>query len=339
MSQRSGSQWQVQRRCLAIIRRVQRGGATWENLAAAVTEQEGDEAYNQLEDEPLREAIGRDVKRIRDLLNVNISYNRAEGIYEFQLAEENLPLLDLPDEDLATMAWLEQKAFPPNTPQHAEVSDFLKRLRLFLGQTRLTEMARRQLGLDLTQRDSNQLDSVLMGRLQRAIDSRNQVEFEYDAMECEPGFLERHRLNIYEAPYFENGHYYVRGWSHYYEYKGERVIVRDYRYFRLERIRQLTVLPLTFPKEPKRFKRYPVSYQIAPELARHGITHHRWIEIEQLETMTDDSVVVQGTTTNIFWAKQTLLRYGRKCTVLGGAELLADFTKEVAGMAEKYLKD
>ncbi len=336
MTQPSGSQWQVQRRCLAIIRRVQQGNATWESLAKAVTEQEGDEAYNQLEDEPLREAVSRDVKRIRDLLKINISYRRSEGIYEIQPDEENIALLDLPDSDLATMAWLEQ-IFPPNTPKHHDVSDFLKRLRLFLGPSRLTELARQQLGLDLSQRDKNSLNPELLGRLQRAIDRRQQVEIEYDALRCEVGFLERHRLNIYEAPYFESGHYYVRGWGHYLTYKGERETVRNYRYFRLERIQALEVLPLTFPSEPKPFKQYPVSYQITADLARHGISYQRWIAIKHTETSPDGSIIVHGRTISLFWAKQSLLRYGRKCTVLGGAELLAEMRKEVNGLAEIYL--
>ncbi len=338
MTQRSGSQWPVQRRCLAIIRRVQQGNATWENLAKAVTEQEGDEAYNQLEDEPLRDAVGRDVKRIRDWLKINISYNRTGGIYEFQPDEENIPLLDLPDTDLATMVWLEQ-IFPPNTPKHHDVSRFLKRLRLFLGPNRLTEMARQQLGLDLSHRDKNTLNPEMLARLQRAIDRRQQVEFEYDAVQCDPGFLERHRLNIYQAPYFESGHYYVRGWCHYYIYKNKRQTVRDYLYFRLDRIRKLEVLPLTFRPEPKQFKQYPVSYQISADLARHGLTYHRWIDIEHTEPTPDGSLIVHGSTISPFWTKLTLLRYGHKCTVLGGAELLADMKKEITKMARIYLAD
>ena len=337
MTQRSGSQWAVQRRCLAIIRRVQQGGATWEDLAEAVSQQEGDEVYNQLEDEPLREAISRDVKRIRDNLNINISYNRTEGAYQYQPDEGMLPLLDLPDEDLATMIWLE-RVFPPNTPMHEGVSDFMKRLRLFLDPERMTKIAQKRLEVDLRQLDDNRIDPELMGRLQRAIDRRQQVEFEYESYACEPGFLERHRLNIYEDPYFESGHYYVRGWSHYVVYKGKRDNIRDYRFFRFDRIRRLEVLSLKFPEESKKSRWYTVCYRLPTYLARHGITRHRWIIIERIEEQ-EKTVIVHGKTTSTFWAKQTLLHYGRTCTVLGGTELLKEYKKEVAGMARKYLEE
>ncbi len=45
MSQRSGSQWLVIRRCLAIVRRVQRGPTGWRGLVEAVLAEVGADAY------------------------------------------------------------------------------------------------------------------------------------------------------------------------------------------------------------------------------------------------------------------------------------------------------
>ncbi len=336
MTQRSGSQWAVQRRCLAIIRRVQRGGATWEALAMAVSEQEGDEAYNQLEDEPLREAIGRDVKRIRDALNINIRYSRTDDVYEYQPEADSLPLLDLPDEDLATMVWLEQ-VFPPNTPKHKEVVDFLRRLRLFLGEERRLQMAERQLELvGLTLRDQHPINPKVLADLQRAIDRHQRIEIVYQAAGNDEGFFERHILQIYEPIYFENGHYYIEAWSLYMVYKGQETRLEDYRTFRVERIQATEVLPLKFPLQPKRQKRYAVSYRLEAKLAKLGVPTHRWIDIEETTYLPDGAAVVHGSTTNLFFCRQTLLRYGGLCTVIGGSELLEGMQRTVKSMAENY---
>ena len=42
-------QWQVVRRCLAIVRRAQRGPAQWSDLLSAVLAQEGVDAYGGAE--------------------------------------------------------------------------------------------------------------------------------------------------------------------------------------------------------------------------------------------------------------------------------------------------
>ena len=70
------------------------------------------------------------------------------GHGEYFFRDVELPLLDLPDEDLTTLAWLEQ-TFQPNSPQHNAVTGLLERLRLYLSPERRGQIERQRAALIL----------------------------------------------------------------------------------------------------------------------------------------------------------------------------------------------
>ncbi len=329
------SQWLVIRRCLAIVRRLQRGPATWQQLVAAVRADEP-EAYGLTEGRPLYKRFRRDVERLRDSLGVDIRADRRTN--EYTLIEADPPLLDLPDADVATLAWLEQ-TFSPASPHYREVRALLGRLQSYLSAERRAQLdqQRTALVLDLGQRDEDRLDPEVEAGLREALVRRRRVEFDYTSPSHEDGHPRRHVADIYEPAYFdpERGHYYVYGYCHYAVTPTGRDRVENYIVYRLGRMQNLKLLPDKLPPSPPLPKQYPVRYWLAARVARGGVTQRRWIIIERVEPV-DDGVIVHGTTPHPFFAVQELMHYRENCRVLGGSELVTRMRDSVARMADLY---
>jgi len=201
---RRESQWLVMCRCLAIIQRAQRGPASREELIEAVLLQEGPAAYGEIEDEALhRRRFENDLHRIRDKLGIELYFGRQVGGYVIK--DTWLPLLDLPDEDLATIAWLEQ-TFGHDSPQHDEVHALLGRLRSYLAPERRAKIERHRsaLVMDLGQRDEDKIPPTVWQGLTRALTQRQRVEFNYRSPQHEDGQPRRHVVDPYEC-YFDIG--------------------------------------------------------------------------------------------------------------------------------------
>ncbi|MFQ6100053.1 MAG: helix-turn-helix transcriptional regulator [Anaerolineae bacterium] len=333
------SHWLVIRRCLAIIRRAQRGLASREELIQAVLAQEEPEAYGELQGKALYRRLENDLRRIRDNLMVDLYFDRQAGGYVIK--DTWLPLLDLPDEDLATIAWLEE-TFGLDSPQHDEVHALLGRLRLYLGTERLAalERCRTALTVDLRQRDEDEIPSAVWDGLTKAMLERRQVELLYLSPQYENGRPRRHVVDPYDY-YFDTtrGHYYLRAYCR--RAKGPDGLdePRCYITYRVGRILELTVLPQKLSPLPPPSPRYAVVYELAPQVARLGVTHHLRIEIEDIERRDDGSAVVRGTTDSVFWAIQALMHYRHHCRVLGGPEMLREMRATVQKMAEMYAQE
>jgi len=330
------SHWLVIRRCLAIIQRVQRGPARWKELIQAVLAQEGTEAYGEAKGEALHRRLENDLRRIRDCLMVDLYFDRQASGYVIR--DTWLPLLDLPDKDLATMAWLEQ-TFDHDSPQHDEVYALLGRLRLYLPLERRSEIerCRTALAVDLKQRDEDEIPPAVWNGLTKGLVERRRLEFSYRSPQQEDGVPRRHVVDPYER-YFDTvrGHYYLRGWCHYTDGPLGRYDQRRYFDYRLGRVHNLQVLPDKISPLPPSAPRYAVEYELAPRIARLGITRHRGIEILETEQREDGSALVRGETDSLFWAVRALLHYGPNCRVLGGPEMVWEMRKIVRKMAEIY---
>jgi len=337
---RRESQWLVICRCLAIIHRAQRGPASRKELIQAVRLQEGPAAYGEVEGEAPHRRFENDLRRIRSKLGIKLYFDRQAGGYVIK--DTWLPLLDLPDEDLATIAWLEQ-TFGHDSPQHDEVHALLGRLRLYLAPERRAKIERHRTALvmDLGQRDEDKILPAVWDGLTRALTQRQRVEFHYRSPQHEDGVPRRHVVDPYEPPYFDTvrGHYYLRGWCHYIVGPLGRQEIGKYLDYRLGRMSDLQVLPNKLPPFPPPVRRYNVVYELTPQIARLGITRHRPIKVEAIERRDDGSVVVRGTTDSIFWAVQTLMHYRYNCRVLGGPEMLREMRATVRKMAEMYAEE
>jgi predicted DNA-binding transcriptional regulator YafY len=331
------SQWLVIRRCLTIIRRVQRGPTDWRGLVAAVLENEGPEAYGRRQEQAKPDLLHADLGRIRRILGINLKADRRTQ--EYDIRDTELPLLDLPDDDLVTIAWLEQ-TFNPNSPKYREIQALLKRLQFYLSPQRreIIEQQRTALVLDLGQRDEDRIDPDVEAGFARALARRLRVEFDYHSPQHEDEQPRRHVVDFYEPSYFdtEGGHYYVYGWCHYaVDPQGNKKTVNDYSLYRLGRISNLRLLPDKLAPSPPTPKQYPVIYRLSKDVARYGVTYRRWINIERIE-QREDSVEIHGATTNPFLAVQELMHYRSKCQVLGGPEMLDQMKKSVEKMAALY---
>lgn len=330
------STWLVVSRCLAIIRRAQRGPATWKELVEAVREEVGPEAYGRAEGKTLHRRLENDLARIRERLGVEIRFSPTEKGYVIRSLW--LPLLDLPDEDLRTIAWL-GRAFDEESPYHDEVHAFLNRIVFYLGYQRAPVVGRYRRGLemDLRRRDRDEIPPEVISRLERAVAERRWVEFDYLSPQYEDGLPRRHRVapvRIYFDP--GRGHHYLYGWCRTVTGPEGAADCQQYLYYRVGRIRSLRLLPDRVPPVLPRGPTYGVVYELAPEIARLGVTHHPEIAVTGVEIREDGSAVVRGETGNLFWTVQRLLQYGAGCRVLGGPELLAEMRRVVGEMAKLY---
>lgn len=330
------SAWLVIRRCLAIIHRAQRGPASRDQLIKAVLAQEGAEAYGEVEGEALYRRFENDLQRIRRILTVDLYFDRREGGYVIR--DTWRPLLDLPDEDLATIAWLEE-TFSLDSPQHDEVHALLGRLRMYLGTERLAtlERCRTALAMDLRQRDEDHIRSAVWKGLTKALMERRRIELTYLSPRYEDGQPRRLVVEPYRR-YFDTmrGHYYLHAYCIRVDGPGGCEEPRCYHTYRLGRILELTVLPHKMSPVPPRAPCYAVEYELAARVSRLGVTRHPWIKIKDIEQRADGSAVVQGETESLFWAVQTLLHYGASCRVLGGSEMVRETRRVVKEMAEIY---
>jgi len=329
------SQWLVMRRCWAIIRRLQRGPATREALLQTVFRQEGREAYGNRQDKALQRRFENDLQRIREKLLVNIAYDRKQKVYE--LTNTWLPLLDLPDEDLATLAWLEE-TFNLASPHHDEVHNLTDRLRFFLTVDRAVEMERRRyaLQLNLARRDESEIPDEIWEALQRALEQGRRMEFFYTSPQQQDKQPRRHVVDFYAPPYFEEGHFYIRGYCQYTDGPVGKHMMRRYFNYRLDRISDVSLLPNKLPPSPPRPHTYEVRYELAPPLARKGVSRLRGLTRMQVEQRPDGAALVQGETEDLFRILQALMRYREHCRVLGGPELLQMMQETVEKMKKLY---
>ncbi|RMD60988.1 WYL domain-containing protein, partial [Candidatus Parcubacteria bacterium] len=301
-----------------MIRCLERGPATRAELISAALQNERTEDIGE---SVLRKRFENDMRRLREHFLLDIRYDRSSREYDIESVW--MPLVDLSDENLQTLAWL-QEEFGPDSPQHEAVSQLIDRIRLLLGVQRAAEVARRRwlLSLGLKQRDEHQISQEVWERLQRALHRHCLVEFSYASPQQSDSVPRRHTVEFYRAPYFEEGHYYIRGYCRHTEGPLGRYNMHRYFDYRVDRISELRLLPDKLGPEPPRARRYGVKYELAPRIARKGISRSRWIQIEDVQMMEDGRALVSGTTEDIFRARQFLMRYREHCRVLGGPELL-----------------
>lgn len=330
------SHWQVIRRCLAVVHRAQRGPASREELLQAVYRELGTDAYGGAEGQALRRRLENDLARVREHLWIDLYFDREANGYVIR--DTWLPLLDLPDEDLETIAWLEQ-TFDPASPQHDEVHALLERLRTFLSPERRArvERSRTALSVHLGQRDEDEIPSVVWDGLTEALVQRRRVELSYLSPQQEDEVPRRHVVDPYDR-FFDTvrGHYYLRGWCHYTDGPVGRYDQRRYFTYRLGRILGVQLLPNKLPPIAPSAPRYVVVYELTSQVARLGVTYHQGIEVHEVERREDGSALVRGETESVFWAVRTLLHYGPNCRVLAGTEMVREMGRVVGEMGELY---
>lgn len=95
------------------------------------------------------------------------------------------------------------------------------------------------------------------------------------------------------------------------------------------------MLPQIFPPQRIAPPTYHLRYRLLPVVARR-----RDIAVyfpnTQIEYHNDGSAIVTATVTNLWQARQVLLRYGTACVVLEPTELIELFRMTAQGLAAMY---
>jgi len=326
-------------RCLAMLRRLQRGPATKDELIAAVrAAMPPDDPYEGASGKALNKRLDTYKKNLDQIFNVDWTYSQATGQYTLGYIWE--PSLDLPDEALGAIAFL-QETFEPDAPNYESVQHFLSLIVSCLSPERRGDLDRQRSTLDMTwgPRDNDAIDLRVEQKLYKARTQHRLVAFDYYSPTYEHGASKRHIVEPWER-YFDSawGHHYLHGYCRrILSNDGQSREPRTYIRYRMGRIRNVTVLPDKLPPTRPSVPRRELRYRLAPEIARYGeVTHHPGIDILQTERQADGSIIVHAETESVWWAVRALLHYGATCQVLGGPEALAEMRTIVQGMAEAY---
>ncbi|MFQ5436595.1 MAG: WYL domain-containing protein, partial [Anaerolineae bacterium] len=316
-STREGSS-AVYRRCLVLLHRLQHGPAGKQALIKTVLTKLDQEAYGgDVSPRALDKRFEEDKKRLERLFGVELRYRRAGNVYEIQKVWE--PLLDLPDEAVEAMAFL-QSTFSPAAPQSEQIQNFLSLLQTYLPLERQQALQQQRTALEVEwgQRDSDQISPQIETILSKALLEHRLIVFDYRSPAQADKQPRRHTVEPW-GRYFDSvrGHYYLRGFC-------RRVVgplgefhLERYLPYRLGRINNLEMLPQKLPPFPPPLKRVKFAYRLAPEIARLGeVTQHPGITIIALEPQADESMLVRAETDDVWRAVRSLLHYGSNCQVL-----------------------
>jgi predicted DNA-binding transcriptional regulator YafY len=327
---RASSQWEVTRRCLHILARLEQGPASKNELIALA-------GYLDISSSAAAKRFENDMRRLRESLHIDIGYNYTDKVYELRQATST-PLLDLSASALQGLAFLDD-TFLVGSPQYQNVRSLLGTLVALLSDERRSELARARtaLSIDLRQRDQDELDEGVWQKLEIANLQQRIVQFDYLSPQQEDQQPRQHLVEARKL-YFDTvrSHYYL--WAYCRLIKGPHGDWSPKRFFRYRIGRiipgSVEVLPTRFPAVLPLVPLFPVVYRLSPQVARLGISQH--FEKTKIEFAEDESALIHAETDDVFHAARTLLHYGANCMVLGGDELLREFRQIVQAMAKLY---
>lgn len=325
---RSG-QWEVFRRCIAIITRLESGPATRQELIHL--------AYPHVPPSAVQKRFENDLNRLRNSLDVEIVYERSDRVYRLG-ATGLVPLLDLPDAAIQGLVFLGE-TFENHVPQSQHIQALVDSLTALLPQERRTELMRigSSLAIDLRQRDPDEIDEDVWRKLEMAYLHQRLVQFLYISPQNEDQKPRRHLVEVRSKLRFDTarGHWYLRGYCQRVEGPNGKWTPKKYLRYRIGRIlpRSVEILPERFPATPPAVRMLSVKYRLSPAIARLGVSEH--FENQQVVTCEDGSAIVCAETDDLFDAMKTLLFYGENCEVLGGEELLAAYRETITAMWQK----
>lgn len=327
------SSWLTFRRRLLLVRLLLRKAATRDALIAAVQAELGEHGY------PLaaESALKHDFDTLKAEYGCEIDYQRRTGCYILKNLGD-LALLDLPDECMEALAFLDA-SFPPGSdlPEYANLRAFLERILLLLPAARREQHQRRDppMSLHIGGQGGGKIDPRVLAKVKRAIEKRQELAFDYLSTfdETTP---RHHRVAPYGIFFRPEGHGYLDATLLEVTPRGNEPRYAAISY-RLNRIVSGTVevLPTVLPPERKRPNTYTLCYRLVPVVARRRDVA-TYFPGSQITYHDDGSATVTATITNLWQARQVLLRYGTACIVLEPPELIDLFRATARGLVEIY---
>jgi predicted DNA-binding transcriptional regulator YafY len=323
------SSWLTFHRRLFLVRRLVRGAATAEELIADARVCFNAEIYPP----DARAALRHDLAAIRDAFECEIARD-ADGrlaVVEYG----RLALLDLPDGDLEALSFLASVFDESPLPNAGQVGALLDRIEALLPADRRQRLGRGQRPLRLENpRPTAGPDAALVERIRGAL-GRRFISFLYRSTYAQDGVLVTHRVAPYEL-IFREGHTYLEAFCH-------ECPIRDvegrYVLYRVDRIvpESLQLHPTQLNVGPPPRQRYPLRYRLGPPVARQRDIA-LWFPRSEVSFLEDGSAEVTAETTDLWQARQILLRYREHCLVLEPPELVAMIRESVTAMARRYLE-
>lgn len=323
--------WRTFHRRLFLVRRLVRGPADAATLIAdtrAFFNQSGD--VEDIYPSDARAALRHDLAALRDEFECTI--DRIGGCY-YLSDYGRLALLDLPDSDLEALAFLLSSFEATSLPNAASVAALLDRVVALLPAERNQRLGRpnREVQLDLP-RPSRSVAPDLLARLQRVL-GLQQISFAYRSSFVSDETVIVHRV----APYgllFRDGHHYLDAYCH---DCGDPTIKPRYRLYRLDRMvsDSLRTLPDPLPALAPQRPSYQLHYRLDAAVARQRDIA-LWFPGSEVHFLPDGSAEVYAQSSDLWQARQILLRYREHCRVYAPTELVELIRASITRMAELY---
>jgi predicted DNA-binding transcriptional regulator YafY len=337
MSRHSGggtkrSSWLTFRRRLLLVRALLRGPATGAELIAGINGELGEQGYP----EAAAAALKHDFDALKGEYGCQISYDRLSRRY--QLAElGELALLDLPDPCMEALAFLEA-SFPEGSglPEHANLRALLERVVLLLPPARQAQHRRRRSPIRLgVGRGAGRIEPRTLTLVKQAVEGRRELAFDY--LSTFDGELpRRHRVAPYGIAFRAEGHGYLDATVLEVAPRGGETLLAAIDY-RLDRIvaGSVELLPTMLPPIRPGPATYALRYSLVPQVA-HRRDVAAYFPNTRISYRDDGGAEVTATSSNLWQARQILLRYGDACIVHEPAELVALFRRTAEGLARLY---
>ncbi|MBX3060970.1 MAG: WYL domain-containing protein [Anaerolineae bacterium] len=336
------SSWPVARRCLAILLRLQQGPAQKQELLTAVQRSEGKEAYGHCSPKALDRRFREDLSRLEKYFGIKVAYSKADKGYVVVRRER--PLLNLPDADLQTLAFLAD-TFQPDSPHAQDVQQFIDRLVDWLPAER-QKVVRRAAGhqptSDLRLRDSEPIAADVFEAIQEAWQARQEVQFDYLSPNYEDGIPRQHRVQPWDLYFSDRGHLRLRAYCLFSEAADGSHYYHDYINLRLSRIvpGSVEILSRKLPATRPHGRLRDVIIELSPTITRFGVSQRKELLGEMKVRPLDEGWIrIEGQTHDVFELARNLLYYGAHCRVLGGKELLDEMRTLVKGLVKTYQYD
>jgi len=328
--------WATFRRRLVLIRRLLRGPATVAELIRAAEDEQGADAYPAAAEIALR----HDLQCLRDEFGCIISYSRGQGVYVLEELGD-LALLDLPDDGLEALSFLDA-TFPENAPigSFDRVRLLISRIFALLPKSRRALLGRQFVlpKVHWTAEYEETIDQATMGAVQQALSLHRQLVFDYRSNYDEDGQPRRYQVAPYLL-YFRDGHTYLDTTVMRAPPAFPQLHLRATQ-FRLDRIvpRSARMLVESNPDARPPQPTFQLVYELASPIARNRDVA-RWFPETDIIYHDDGSARVSAQVTNLWQARQILMRYIEHCEVLEPPELVAMMRHTVAQLATLYKID
>jgi len=322
------SSWLTFHRRLFLVRRLVRSAANAETLIADARITFDPEIYPP----DARAALRHDLAALRDAFECEIARD-ADGRYAI-VEYGRLALLDLPDSDLEALGFLASAFDESPMPNAGQVGALLDRIEALLPSERRAQLGRgnRPLRVD-GPRPSAGPSAAIVARLRGTLGQRF-ISFFYRSSYAQDGALVTHRVAPYEL-IFREGHTYLEAFCHECPI---REVEGRYILYRVDRIvpESLQLHPTQLNVGPPPRHHYRLRYRLGPQVARqHDIA--LWFPRSEVSWLPDGAAEVVAETSDLWQARQILLRYREHCRILEPPELIAMLRESVARMAAQYL--